>query len=182
MRNVVWQMMISLDGRMEGPKGELDWHVIDDDFTRYVAELGETIDTILFGRVTYEMMASYWPTSTEPEAKMMNDLPKIVFSRTVKKFDWNNSRLARPDVAAEIADLKSRPGKDIALFGSADFAKTLLELRLVDEVRLFIAPLVLGRGNPTFKTLERLSLRLIRSETSKAGNLMVRYQPLYPTT
>jgi len=79
MRKVFWQMMVSLDGFMEGPNRELDWHVVDEDFARYVADMGSSIDTMLFGRVTYQLMADYWPTSTDPEARMMNELPRIVF-------------------------------------------------------------------------------------------------------
>jgi dihydrofolate reductase len=83
MRKVFWQMMVSLDGFMEGPNGELDWHGVDDDFMRYVMEMGKEIDTILFGRVTYQMMASYWPTATSEESPTMNELSKVVFSRTL---------------------------------------------------------------------------------------------------
>lgn len=90
MRKVFWQMMVSLDGFMEGPNRELDWHVVDEDFNRYVADMLSSIDAILLGRVTYQLFADYWPSSTDPEAQAMNQLPKIVFSKTLKKLEWSS--------------------------------------------------------------------------------------------
>lgn len=177
MRKVFWSQMVSLDGFMEGPNRELDWHVVDEDFTKYVEQMGEEIDTIVFGRVTYEMMASYWPTATEPEAPMMNDLPKIVFSRTLERVDWKNSRLAKGSPREEIARLKERPGKDIAIFGSSQLASSMLREGLIDELRIFLAPLLLGRGSPTFKNVEKASLRLLGARTSPAGNVVLTYAP-----
>jgi dihydrofolate reductase len=178
MRKLFWQMMMSLDGFMEGPNRELDWFVTDDEFGQYVVEMGKSIDTILFGRVTYQMMAEYWPSSKEPEAPMMNELPKIVFSRTLKRVDWKNSRLASADVAEEIARLKRQPGKDIALFGSADLASTLMRLGLIDEYRFFVNPVVLGRGHPTFKNVkDKVALKLSKATPFRSGNVLLYYQP-----
>jgi dihydrofolate reductase len=177
MRKLVWQMMMSLDGFMEGPNRELDWHVTDEEFARYVADMGKTIDTFLFGRVTYQMMAEYWPSSDEPEAPMMNDLPKVVFSRTLDKVEWKNSRLAKGNVEEEIARLKEQPGKDIALLGSADLASTLIRLDLIDEYRIFINPVVLGRGNPMFKNVDQASLKLVKAQPFRSGNVLLYYQP-----
>jgi dihydrofolate reductase len=179
MRNLVWQMMVSLDGFMEGPNRELDWHVVDEDFARYVADLEHQIDTIVFGRVTYQMMAAYWPTATDPEARMMNELPKIVFSRTLKRVEWNNSRLATDDIAGEIARLKQQPGKDIAMFGSADLATTFMRLGLIDEFRIFVNPIVLGGGSPLFKaSTHRTALRLVKTERLRSGVVILSYEPL----
>jgi dihydrofolate reductase len=179
MRKVRWQMMMSLDGFMEGPNQEIDWFVTDDEFGEYVAEMGKSIDTILFGRVTYQMMAQYWPSSTEPEAPMMNDLPKIVFSRTLDKVEWKNSRLAKGNIAEEIAKLKQLPGKDLAMFGSADLASTFMRLGLIDEYRIFVNPVVLGRGNPLFKDVkDRTALKLLKARTFRSGNVLLYYQPV----
>ena len=147
----------------------MDWHVTDEEFGQYVADMGKSIDTILFGRVTYQMMAEYWPSSTDPEAPMMNDLPKVVFSKTLDKVEWKNSRLAKGNVEEEIARLKEQPGRDIALFGSADLASTLMRLRLIDEYRIFVNPVVLGRGNPMFKNVDRTSLKLLKHRRSVRG-------------
>ncbi len=178
MRKVLWQMMMSLDGLMEGPNGELDWHVTGDEFAEYVAGMPKSIDTILFGRVTYQMMAQYWPSSTEPEAAMMNDLPKLVFSKTLEKVEWKNSRLVKGNIAQEIAKLKQQPGKDIALIGSTDLATTFIRLGLIDEYRIFLNPVVLGRGNPMFKNLkDRMALKLVNSQPFRSGNVLLYYQP-----
>ncbi len=179
MRKVVWQMMFSLDGFMAGPRGELDWHVIDDDFAKYVADMPKHIDTILFGRVTYEMMAAYWPTSTQPEAGMMNELPKLVFSRTTKaEPSWHNARLARGSITEEVEKLKSGPGRNIALLGSSDLASTFIQHGLNDEYRLLINPVALGAGQPLFKGLkERLSLKLESTQSFRSGVVVLTYAP-----
>jgi dihydrofolate reductase len=179
VRRLFWQQMMSLDGFMEGEKGtgDLDWFVTDDEFGKYIEEMGKTIDTIVFGRVTYQMMAAYWPTSNEPEAPMMNDLPKVVFSRTLNQVEWKNSRLAGPDVAQEIAQLKRQGGKDIAMFGSSDLASTFMRLNLIDEYRIMVNPVVIGRGHPLFKNVERTRLQLVKARPFRTGNVMLYYQP-----
>jgi dihydrofolate reductase len=177
MKRLIWQMMMSLDGFMEGPNGELDWHVTDGEFAEYVAAMPKEIDTFLFGRVTYQMMAAFWPTSREPEAGMMNDLPKVVFSRTLKEVMWNNSRLVKGDIAEEIGRLKNGSGKDMALLGSSNLASTLLRLGLIDEIRMFLNPVVLGRGNPMFREVDRMSLKLVKAQPMNSGNVLLHYQP-----
>ena len=170
MRKLFWQMMVSLDGFMEGPNHELDWHVTDENFNRYVDSMLASIDGILLGRVTYQLFADYWPTSTDQEARAMNELPKIVFSRTLKKVEWKNSRLVKDNVTEEIARLKQQPGKDLAIFGSADLASSFIRLGLIDEIRTFVNPVVLGAGNPMFKNIEsRADMKLIRTETMSSG-------------
>ncbi len=169
--------MMTLDGFMAGPKGELDWHVVDQDFMRYVAGMQETTDGLVFGRVTYEMMAAHWPTSNQPEAPMMNDLPKLVFSRTLKSVAWKNSRLATGDVREEIARLKAEPGKEIALIGSSDLASSLIREGLIDEYRIFVNPVVLGAGLPLFKDVARAPLTLVSSRAFDSGNVLLCYRP-----
>ncbi len=117
MRKLFWQMMVTVDGFMEGPSPwEIDWHVVDEDFNHYVTKMLSEIDAILLGRVTYQGFAGYWPSSTDAEAHAMNELPKIVFSRTLDKVEWNNSRLVKDNVAEEVARLRQQPGKDLAIF------------------------------------------------------------------
>lgn len=178
MSRLFWQMMVSLDGFMEGPNHELDWHVIDDDFNRYGQEMLGSIDGILLGRVTYQLFASYWPTATEAEAPQLNALPKIVCSRTLTEAGWNNSRLVREDVPGEIQRLKREARRDLALFGSAALGSSLLELGLIDELRIMVAPVVLGAGNPMFKGLHRrFAFKLDRTETFGSGVVTHYYQP-----
>ena len=179
MRKLVWQMMASLDGFMEGPKKEIDWHVVDDEFLRYVVSALKKTDTILFGRATYEMMAAFWPSAKSPEAPFMNGLPKIVFSRTLSRVVWSNSRLAEGNIEDEVRRLKNQPGKEIALYGSSTLASTLLRLGLIDEIRVFVNPVVLGRGNPMFKDADKLSLKLLKTQRFRSGNVLLYYQPQY---
>jgi dihydrofolate reductase len=175
--------MVSLDGFFEGPNQDISWHNVDDEFNQFAIEQTSTVDTILFGRRTYDGMASYWPTDAAIKddpivAGLMNSLPKIVFSRTLQKADWNNTRLIKDNIAEEILKLKGQPGKEIAVFGSADLLSTLIQLDLIDEHRIIVNPVVLGSGTPLFKNMKhRLNLKLMRSRTFDSGNLLLYYQP-----
>jgi dihydrofolate reductase len=152
MRNVIMFNMVSLDGFFAGPNQEIDWFVFDEDLERYIKETQMMkADTLLFGRVTYEGMATYWPSAEGDLADFMNKVPKVVFSRTLDKAEWNNSSLVRDNVPEEVSRLKQQPGKDIFLYGSADFASTLMQHGLIDEYRLGVNPVVLGGGTPLFK-------------------------------
>ena len=148
--------MVTLDGFFEGPDHDINWHNVDAEFNEFAIEQTSAVDALLFGRVTYQLMANYWPTPAAIEddpvvAGLMNRLPKIVFSRTLEKAEWNNTRLIRDHVAEEISKLKQQPGKDLALFGSANLMSTLMQLDLIDEHRIMVSPVILGSGNPLFK-------------------------------
>lgn len=177
MRQVFWQIVVTLDGLVAGPNGALDWFVPDEDFNDYVAEMLSSIDGILVGRVTYEGFAGYWPSSTDAEAPKMNALPKIVFSRTLESVDWKNSRLVKENVHEEISKLKQQPGKDIALFGSANLASTLMRLDLIDEYRIVVSPVVLGAGIPMFRDVkEATTLTLAKTQTLRSGAVILHYR------
>lgn len=175
--------MISLDGFFEGSNQDISWHHVDEEFNQFAVEQTSGVDTILFGRKTYEGMASYWPTESAIKddpivAELMNSLPKIVFSRTLQKADWNNTRLVKDNIAAEILELKAQPGKEIAVFGSADLLSSLIQMDLVDEHRIIVNPIVLGNGTPLFKNLkDRLNLKLLKSRKFDSGNVLLYYQP-----
>lgn len=180
MRKLFWQMSVTLDGFMEGSNRELDYtaEIVDEDFDRYATEMLKSIDAILLGRVTYQLFDGYWPSAPGPDAGRMNQLPKIVFSRTLEKVDWNNSRLVKDNVAEEVARLKQQPVKDLALFGSADLASTLIRLGLIDEYRILVTPFVLGSGTRMFKNIEdRFSLKLSKATTWSSGIVALFYQP-----
>lgn len=183
MRKIIFQMMVSLDGYFEGPDHELDWHRVDGEFNDYARDLLDSVDTLLFGRVTYQLMAGYWPTPTamtdDPViAAKMNSLPKIVFSKTLAKADWNNTRLVKENAAGEISRLKRLPGMNMAIFGSSDLAVSLLGVGLIDEYRIFINPVVLGSGKPLLKGLkDRLNLNLVSSRIFKSGLVLLCYKP-----
>src|SRR5262249_17783325 len=130
MRKIIVSEMVSVDGLFERPNGDLDWHVVDDEFNEFAIAQLNAMDAILFGRVNYLGMASYWPTqqaiNNDPVvAGKMNSLPKIVFSKTLKKAEWSNSRLVAGDLGEEVSKLKQQPGKDMVIFGSAVLVSAL---------------------------------------------------------
>ncbi|MFA7405266.1 MAG: dihydrofolate reductase family protein [Pelobacteraceae bacterium] len=183
MRNILFQMMISVDGFFEGPNRELDWHVVDEGFINYAVELLDSVDAILFGRVTYLMMAAYWQTPTAIAnnpivAERMNSLPKFVFSPTLEKVEWQNTTLVNGNIAEEVAHLKQKPGKDMVIFGSSDLAVALTKLGMIDEYRIIVNPVVLGSGKTLLEGFnERLGLTLIDTQTFSSGNVLLRYRP-----
>jgi len=181
MRKLFAFNMITLDGFFEGPDQDISWHNTDEEFNQFAIEQTSSIDTILFGRKTYEVMASYWPTEAaikdDPAiAGLMNNLPKIVFSRTLQNAEWNNTRLIKDNIAEEILKIKRQPGKEIAVFGSADLISTLMHMDLIDEHRIIVNPVVLGNGTPLFKNVEeRINLKLISSRIFESGNVLLYY-------
>jgi dihydrofolate reductase len=188
MRKIIFQNMVSLDGYFEGPNRELDWHLVDDDFNDYAADLLDSVDTLIFGRVTYQLMAGYWPspealTNDPVIAAKMNSLQKVIFSRTLTQAGWSNTRLAQADPVTEIQRLKQQPGRDMAIFGSSDLTVSLMGAGpmgagLVDEYRIFIAPVFLGSGKTLLHGLhERLNLHLIGSRVFKSGLVLLCYKP-----
>jgi dihydrofolate reductase len=177
-------MMISVDGYFEGRNREIDWHNVDNEFNEYAISFLNSLDTLLFGRVTYELMAGYWPTeaalSDDPVvADKMNSLEKIVFSKTLKKAGWNNTTLIKKDIAETVEELKHRQGKDIAIFGSSDLALALLPSGLIDELNIFVNPVILGQGKTLFRGFNtRLSLTLLRTRIFRSGNVLLCYEPV----
>jgi dihydrofolate reductase len=179
MRKVLFFMLISLDGYFEGPNRDLTWHNVDGEFDLFSFEQLETVDTLLFGRVTYEMMARFWPSqeamAQDPlVANKMNSLPKIVFSRTLARVDWNNTRLIKDHWVEEISRLKNQAGKDLIIFGSSDLAVTFIQQSLIDEFRILINPLILGGGKPLFKGLQgQYGLKLVQTRVFGSGNVLL---------
>ncbi len=182
MRKVIAFNMVTLDGFFAGPHGEIDWHNVDDEFNTFAINQLDEVGALLFGRVTYEMMASYWPTpqaiaDDTAVAQMMNQLPKVVFSRTLTKAGWQNTRLVNGNAAEEVARLKQQPGKDLFIFGSADLTASLLPDGLIDEFRVMVNPVVLGHGQPLFKDVQQpLKLKLLKSRPFQNGNVLMEYQ------
>lgn len=174
--------MISLDGFFEGPSKEIDWHNVDIEFNEFARHQLKEVDILLFGRVTYELMANYWPREFAIKndkiiANKMNSIAKIVFSKTLEKADWNNTVLIKENVTEEILKLKLQQGKDIAIFGSSDLAAGLMQTDLIDELRIIINPVVLGNGKSIFKGIKnRYNLKLIKTKTFRSGNVLLCYQ------
>ena len=137
MRKLFVSNLMSLDGFFEGPNHEFNWFMPDEEFFDYAKDMLRSVDTILFGRATYEHMAAYWPSAERDEiAEKMNGLQKLVVSSTLKKTEWNNSTLITGDFVQEISRLKEEPGKDIVILGSATLASDLLQRGLIDEYRV----------------------------------------------
>jgi dihydrofolate reductase len=179
MRRIFVSNLMSLDGFFEGPKQELDWFVIDEEFFEYARQMLRSVDAILFGRLTYQHMAAYWPTAPADEiAGKMNSLPKIVCSKSLDKVEWNNSTLIKDNITEEIAKLKQQPGKDIVILGSAELASFLLQAGLIDEYRVILNPILVGSGNPLFKGIkEKIKLRLTETKQFGSGVMVLYYQP-----
>src|SRR5881628_2348826 len=181
MRKLIMWNLVTLDGFFEGPKSwEIDWHdtVWGEEMEQYAIEQSKSTGALLFGRVTYEGMASYWPSEKGEIADFMNTIPKVVFSRTLKKADWNNTTLVKENVVEEVRKLKKQPGKTLFVFGSADLSATLLEHGLFDELDLALTPLLLGHGNPLFKAgSNRLKMKLLEARPLKSGGVILRYEP-----
>ena len=180
MRKLIMWNLVSLDGFFEGAKSwDLGWHdsVWGGELERLSIDQLNSADTLLFGRATNEGMASYWPSAKGEVADLMNQIRKVVFSRTLEKASWNNTRLVHGDAEEEVAKLKKQPGKDLLIFGSANLSTTLIRHRLIDEYRLCLAPIVLGRGTPLFKaSSETMKLKLLETRPLKSGGVILRYE------
>lgn len=186
MRKVVSFMHVSLDGFVAGPNGELEWAIMDPEIEDYVDEQLQTVGAALYGSTTYGMMRGYWPTvpsnpdSSQHElnhAHWVENIPKIVFSRTLEHADWNNTRIIRDHISEEITALKNQPGGDLMIFGSPRITHTFIQLNLIDEYLININPLLLGSGAPLFTNVEETSkLKLVSSKIFKSGVLGLRYQ------
>ena len=176
--------MITLDGFFAGPKGEIDWHNVDEEFNEFAIDQLNTAGGLIFGRVTYLFMASYWPTPTaitdDPVvAAKMNSIPKIVFSKTLENVGWNNTRLVKGNIVEEISKLKEQPGKDLYIFGSANLASSFIQKGLIDEYRIILNPVVLGSGIPLFQDIQdRLNLKLVKVRAFRSGNVLLYYEPV----
>lgn len=179
-RLIMWNLM-TLDGFFDGAENwALDWHQYawGEELERMSIEQLRAADMLLFGRVTYEGMAAYWKTAQGEVATYMNRLQKAVFSRTLERVDWQNTKLLKGDVKVEVELLKRAGEKNIFVFGSGDLSATLLEQGLFDEYRLCLVPVVLGNGKQLFgRKLSRLRMKLLESRPLVSGSVLLRYEP-----
>jgi dihydrofolate reductase len=185
MRKLVLFMHVSLDGYASDSNGGLDWIPYNEEFEKYAEEVVAEVGSPVYGRTTYQMMESYWPTVLDDpngsrhgieHAKWLQDVKKIVISGTMDKAEWNNTMLIKDKIAEEIKALKEQPGKNLVIFGSPGAAKTLLELGLIDEFLLTICPVVLGGGKSVFDGGEKIRLKLLSSRTLNSGIIAARYE------
>lgn len=184
MRKIIFWVHTSADGYICGPNGEFDWPAIGPELFAYSEALTERVDTFIYGRVVWEMMASYWPTADETStdshdvnyAPVWRSTPKIVFSNTLEKADWD-ARVIGGDLAEQVGEMKRQPGKDLLLTGGAELPGALTDLGLIDEYHVVVHPVVLGGGKPLFPARdERVNLRLVDSRTFDAKTVLLHYQ------
>ncbi|WP_091068147.1 dihydrofolate reductase family protein [Paenibacillus sp. NFR01] len=185
MRKLVLFMHVSLDGYASDSNGGLDWIPYNEELEKYAEEVVSEVGVPVYGRTTYRMMESYWPTMLDDpkaskhdieHAQWLQEVKKVVISATMDKAEWNNAVLIKDNIAEEIHALKEQPGKDLVIFGSPGAAKTLLELGLIDEFWLTICPVVLGDGKSAFDGSEKIKLKLLSSRTLQSGIIAARYE------
>ncbi|MFL5573912.1 MAG: dihydrofolate reductase family protein [Gemmatimonadaceae bacterium] len=174
---------VTLDGYFSGPDGDLSWaHKSDPEWNEFVAGNAKGESALLFGRKTYEMMVAFWPTPAAMEqfpdvAKGMNDAPKIVFSRTLKKSPWKNTTVVSGDPAEEVRKLKNQNGAGMTLLGSGTIVAQLTDARLVDQYQVVVNNVVLGKGRTMFEGVKnKLDLKLANTRSFKNGNVVLTYE------
>jgi len=181
-------MRVTLDGFIAGPHGEMDWmeEFFDEALATYESDLQKTVDTALFGRVTYQGFESYWPqVALDPAsppglveyAQHLNAMRKIVFSKTLSRVEWNNSTLVKEIVPEAITQMKHEPGRDILIHGSASIVQTLTNLGLIDTYQLLVYPVVLGSGKPLWSDISHtVKLSLVSIRTHPSGVVVLSYE------
>jgi len=186
MRQLVVFDYITLDGYFAGRDGDINFlrqRLRDDEFYSFAVENINAAGAFLFGRVTYEVMVSYWPTATaikeDPAiAERMNSLQKFVLSRTLTRSDWNNTQVLTGDMASEVRKIKQSPGKRIAILGSGSIVAQLAPLGLIDVFEIVLNPVAIGRGRSLFENIgDQLTLRLVKSRSFRNGNVLLCYEP-----
>ncbi len=179
-RLILWNML-SLDGYFEGAESwDVEWFrgFFGKELAQFSIEQLRRADALVFGRVTYEGMAAYWPTAKGEDAELMNSLPKVVFSRTLERVDWRNTRLVKSDLVDAVRKLKSQGSRSIYAFGSGEVCAELLAAGLFDEVRLALVPMVLGRGTTLFgRDMNRRAMKLLEARPLANGCVILRYEP-----
>jgi dihydrofolate reductase len=181
MRQVVLQMGVTLDGFVHGAQGYEDWGLPpeEDDIVAWKEASLREAGTHIMGRVSYEQMSTVWPTGTGVYADVMNEIPKVVFSKTLTRADWAESRIASGDLADDIDRLKREPGGVIVAHGGATFVDSLIRENLIDEYRLVIHPVVIGHGISLFAALsEPLRLDVVEVRTFQSGTMAHTCRPL----
>jgi len=183
MRQLAVFNQVTLDGYFSDAHGDMSWaHKQDAEWNAFVADNAQGESVLLFGRVTYEMMASFWPTPYAIEnvpilAERMNSLPKVVFSRTLAKASWNNTTLVKSGMASAIRKMKTEPGPIMVLMGSGSIVSQLAQEGLIDEFQIVVNPIVLGKGKSMFDGVrDKLTLKLTNTRTFGNGNVLLCYE------
>ncbi|HUI31954.1 MAG TPA: dihydrofolate reductase family protein [Candidatus Acidoferrales bacterium] len=185
MRKVIVFNFISLDGYFVDAKGDMSWaHDSDPEFQAFVQDNAKGGGEFLFGRKTYDLMASYWPTemarTNDPiVAQAMNNQPKVVFSRSMEKAAWSNTKLIKDNVVGEVRKMKKESGPGLVIFGSGTIVSQLAEEDMIDEYQFIVVPIVLGKGRTMFEGVkEKLKLKLTKSRAFRSGSVFLCYEPI----
>jgi dihydrofolate reductase len=188
MRKIILSDHISLDGFVAGVKREIDWIHVDEELLDYIVKLTDQADTAMYGRVTYQMMDSYWPAAgKKPNASKhdiehsswYNRVHKVVVSNSLKGKDTADRQIIGDNLAEEVQKLKSKPGKNILIFGSPGASQSLMKFNLIDEYWLFVNPIILGIGIPLFKNRPgKVILRLVESRVFSSGVVGLHYEKI----
>lgn len=191
MRKLIVFNSVSCDGYFTDANGDMRWAYNpnrDEEWNAYVANNAKGGGTLVFGRITFEMMASYWPTPQASQndpvvAQGMNNSPKVVFSRTLDKVSWSNTTLLKGDPAAEIRRMKNESGTGMAILGSGTIVSQLAQANLIDEYQFVVTPVLLGKGRTMFEGMkDKLRLQLVSSRTFHNGNVLLLYTPMAQAT
>jgi dihydrofolate reductase len=185
MRKLVLFMHVSLDGFAADANGGLDWISYDGELQQYAEGIVATVGSPVYGRVTYELMAGYWPAvldnpdadeHSKAHAQWVDKATKIVFSKTMKKAEWHNTIVINDNIAEEINKLKQQPGKDLVIFGSPGLAHSFMELDLIDEYQFTLNPVLLGSGMPVYQNIKnKTNLKLVKTTALKSGVMGLHY-------
>lgn len=185
MRKLVLFMHLSLDGFAADANSGLGWVSYDSELQQYADGIVATVGSPVYGRVTYELMAGYWPgvlndpnasEHSKAHAQWVDGVTKIVFSKTMKKAGWNNTIVINDNIAEEINKLKQQPGKDLVIFGSPGLAHSFMELDLIDEYQLTLNPVLLGSGIPAYQDIKnKTNLKLVKATVLKSGVVGLHY-------
>jgi len=185
VRKLVVFNHMTLDGYFVDMNGDMSWaHKDDAEWNAFAAENASGGGVLVFGRITYELMAGFWPTPFAIEnmpivAEGMNNLPKVVFSRTLEKASWNNTKLVKSDIAAEMRKMKKEPGEGMVILGSGSIVSQLAQEGLIDEYQIVVNPIVLGKGRTMFDGIkEKLTLKLNKTRVFGNGNVLLCYEPM----
>lgn len=185
MRKIYVLNRITVDGMFDGPNEENDWFIPGDEEAKASHEMVPPTDTLLMGRITYEHMIRFWPTITDdsdyPEpvkvqAKEINEMPKLIVSKTLKNPTWENCTLLKGDLIAEVKKIKQGQGDGLLILGSGTLVQQLTEAGLIDDYVFILTPTVLGKGKPQFKQEQKVDFELLETRSFKTGNIIVHYR------
>lgn len=187
MRKLKLQIQLTIDGFISGANGEMDWMLLDwsDDLKEYIREITNPVDTILLGRKLAEGFIPYWtqalnnPDGEEEGARKMVETPKVVFSKTLIKSEWERTIVANGKLADEVNVLKNQAGGDMIVYGGGEFVSSLIKEQLIDELHLLINPAVIGKGMPIFQEVSQIqNFKLMYSKQFECGIIVLNYHPV----